>query len=177
MAFTAMTQRLLKESGSWGPANLGRGIRGRSAGFTLVEIVLVVMIISVVAGIAVPRYANALHRYRADIAAQRIVADVTLVQASARASGETKTLTFDVRGNTYQLPADPGLARLENGYTIRLGLTPYQATLVSADFGGGPSVSFNGFGIPSGGGRIVVSAGENVRTIVVDASTGAAVIQ
>ncbi|HEX2973546.1 MAG TPA: hypothetical protein VHP11_14520, partial [Tepidisphaeraceae bacterium] len=95
----------------------------------------------------------------------------------ARASGTAKTLTFDISENTYQLPADPGLARLENGYTVRLAMAPYQAALVSADFEGAASLSFNGFGIPSKGGRVVVSVGDNVRTIVVDASTGAAVIQ
>ncbi|MGE5607763.1 MAG: GspH/FimT family pseudopilin [Bacillota bacterium] len=175
-----MTQSLLKRPDPRGlSARAQRGRCGvkRPAGFTLVEVVLVVTIIGIVAGIAVPRYANALHTYRAAAAAQRIAADLALVQAHAKATSSTKTITFNVGSNSYDLPSDPGLARLQGGYTVRLGGAPYRVKLESADFNHSASVSFNGFGIPNSGGSVVISVGNKVRTVTVDASTGTAVFQ
>src|SRR5204863_23675 len=55
--------------------------------FSLIEITLVLMVMGVLAALAVPRYASALARYRADAAARRIVADLDLARTTARSSG------------------------------------------------------------------------------------------
>lgn len=180
MTCSAMRQRLDQHDVAGGAAAgllAGRRIAAHAGGFTLVEVVLVVTIIGIVAGIAVPRYANALHTYRATVAAQRIAADLALVQAAAKATGSSKTITFNLGSNSYDLPADPGLARLQSGYRVRLDSEPYRAALVSADFNHTAAVSFNGFGIPRSGGSVVVKVGRKSCTIAVDAATGVAVLQ
>ena len=58
-----------------------------SGGFSLLEVVLVVAIIAVLAAIAAPRYGRAAGRYRADVAARRIVADLEYARLSARTAG------------------------------------------------------------------------------------------
>src|SRR5688500_12739493 len=60
---------------------------GRARGFSLIELVLVVATIAVLSAIAVPKYADAMNRYRVDLAAKRVVADFALARSSARGSG------------------------------------------------------------------------------------------
>ena len=48
---------------------------------------------------------------------------------------------------------------------------------MSATFGGDAAVTFDGYGVPSAGGRIVISAGQYQKTIVLDAASGKAEMQ
>src|SRR5438552_17658151 len=74
----------------------------RDGAFSLVELMLVMAIIAVVAAIAMPRYSASLARYRADMAARRIVAALALAQAKARATSSSQTITFTA-GGSYQI--------------------------------------------------------------------------
>ncbi len=147
-------------------------------GFSVLELVLVLGIIVVFAGVASPRFANATMRYRMDMAARRIAADLALAQSNARITGSNQAVVFDVAANQVQLTgyADPDHPSLT--YTIRLGDSPYQATLVSADFdGGGSTLTFTAFGVPLGGGSVVVQVGSVQRTVLVNGVTGKASVQ
>jgi prepilin-type N-terminal cleavage/methylation domain-containing protein len=146
-------------------------------GFSLLEVVLVLAIIATLAAIATPRYAASLARYRADLAARRIVADLTLARSSAKAAGTSRTVEFCVSTNEYELSALPSLDGAAGNYEVRLSERPYEARLVSADFAGETEVKFSGWGIPQSGGAIVLSVGSEQRTVVVDAETGKATVQ
>ncbi|KPK80119.1 MAG: hypothetical protein AMJ81_12440 [Phycisphaerae bacterium SM23_33] len=131
-------------------------------------------ILAVIAAIAVPRYASSLALCRADRAARRIVADLGFARDRARVASETVTVQFDVPADQLSIP---GLGSLDNpsaDYLVKFGEAPYQADLVSADFGGDPIVSFDGYGVPDGGGTIVIQAGTVQRTVVLNAETGEA---
>jgi len=146
-------------------------------GFSLVELIIVLVILGVVAAIAAPRYASALCRYRADCAARRIVADLGLAQARARQTSQGQTLVFDLAANQLRIAGLPDLDRHSSDYTVRLGGAPYQAKIVSADFGGDSTIVFNGYGIPDSGGSVVVEVGDVQRTVVVSPATGKAQVQ
>lgn len=151
--------------------------RRRSSGFSLVELVLVVAITMILAAIAAPRYGSAAGRYRADLAARRVADDLRLAQAHARLTSASCTVNFTPATEQYQLA---GVASLDGGagdYTVDLRTDPYDAGITSADFGGPATVVFSGWGLPNSGGSVVVTAGSETRTVVVDGQTGQVSVQ
>ena len=157
----------------------GRPARRRTVpgGFSLIELVLVVTIIAVVAGIAIPRYSGWQFRYRADAAARRIAADLTFAQTRARAASASQALAFDLAANTYQLPGVPDIDRPAVDYKVDLSRSPYCATLVSANFGGVATATFDGYGVPTAGGTVVVQSGPVTKTVTLDAGTATVTVQ
>ncbi len=153
---------------------VGRPLR---AGFSLLELVLVVAILATLGAIAAPRYATALDRYHADATARRIVADLELARATARNTSSSVTVTFDPGLNTYVMtgvdsPDHPG-----NYATLVLSDAPYRSQLVATGFGGDDELVFDGFGVPDLGGVVLIECGAESRTIAVDDETGVASVQ
>jgi prepilin-type N-terminal cleavage/methylation domain-containing protein len=146
-------------------------------GFSLVEMVVVVVVIAVTAAIGVPRYTSALLRYRADMAARRIVTDLAAARTRARITGASQTVIFVTGTNSYSIPGMPGLDNPAASYGVWLADKPYQASLVSVSFGGSATLTFNGYGTPASGGQVVVQAGSARKTVLLDAGTGEATIQ
>ena len=146
-------------------------------GFSLIELVLVVAIIAVVAGIAIPRYSGWQFRYRADAAARRIAADLTFAQTRARAASASQSLAFDVDAETYDLPGVPDMDHPGVDYQVDLSRGPYSANLVSADFGGAQTATFDGYGVPTAGGTVVVQSGPVTKTVTLDAGTATVTVQ
>lgn len=150
----------------------------RRAGFTLPEVVITVMLMAIVSAIALPRWSTALQKQRVIQAANRLAADLTRAQTAAYGSSTAKTVTFTVGSSQYAISGIAPLRGATGSYTILLTDDPYLSTLVSV-WGqtGTQTITFNGYGLPDKGGSIVVSAGGNQKTIVVDAATGTAVVQ
>ena len=144
----------------------------RPSGFTVAEVVIVLVIIAIITAIAVPRYANALANHRADLAAARIVTDIEFAQRQAKFSSTSQTIAFHVATETYSLPGMPDLDRSGQDYLVRLGDEPYGADIVSVDLGGDAELVFDGYGLPDSGGSVVVSVGSRRRRIDIDPSTG-----
>jgi len=159
------------------PARGDRGTVGprptcRLPAFTLLEVVMVLVIVAIVAAIAVPRYAAALHRYRAEHAARRIAADLEYARALARQSSATQRVVFDADADTYTLPGRADLDHPKETYTVDLADAPYRADLAAASFGAAATAVFDGFGMPRVGGAVKVAAGGYVYLVTVDGETG-----
>jgi type II secretory pathway pseudopilin PulG len=148
-----------------------------AGGLSLFELVVVLVIIGALAAIAVPRYAESDARYRADAAARRIVADLALAQTNAYTSGEGVTVKFDVPADMLSAPEMRSLDKASSDYVVKFAEAPYRARLISADFGGIPAVDFDGYGMPSSGGSVVVKVGRTQKTVVLDPGTGKAKVQ
>jgi type II secretion system protein H len=151
----------------------------RRDGFTAVELAIVVIILAIVAAAAVPKYADALNRFRVDAAARRIAADLATAQARARATSSSQTILFTLppQGSQYQIAGMKDPDRPAATYTVNLADSPYQVTLSSASLGGDSTLIYNGYGIPDSGGTVVVGSGQYTKTVTIDATTGMAAIQ
>jgi len=135
-------------------------------------VILVLAIMTVLAALAAPRYGRASGRYRADLAARRVAADLRLVQACAKAASASRTVTFIPETEQYRLWNIPASDGKPGDYTVVLSDEPYRAELTGVNFNGGLQVVFNGWGLPDHGGTVVVSAGSEQRTILVDGTSG-----
>jgi prepilin-type N-terminal cleavage/methylation domain-containing protein len=151
------------------------GPRRWQCGFTLIELLLVLAIVTVVGLLAAPRYQAATERFRADSAARRVVADMALLRVRARALCAPQTLSVSAGGGSYTLNGMTDPDHPSATYKVNLNAEPYRATIVSVAFGttGNTSVvTFNGYGMPSAGGSVVVAVGGSRRTITIDATSG-----
>ena len=150
---------------------MNRGPATTKGGFSLLEVLLVLAIVAICTAVAAPRYGRASGRYRADLAARRVVADLRLAQSSAKAASSSRTVSFSTATDQYQLSNVPALDGTSANYTVVLSAPPYQADLTNVSFSGS-QVTFNGWGLPDQGGTVALSAGAEQRTVVVDAATG-----
>ena len=146
------------------------------SGFTLVELMTVLVIIVTFAAIAVPRYGASLARYRVDAAARRIAADLAYARAAARAGSAPRTVTFDAAGDRYALSSVVAAGRRAGPYDVSLQEEPYSAFILSADFGGDASVVFSGYGVPDSGGTVVVTSGAASKTVTLSNASGVVTI-
>jgi len=147
------------------------------SGFSLLELVLVAGIIAVAAAMAIPRYGAAAGRHKADLAARRVAADLRQAQLYARTISNSCTVVFTPATSTYQLTDVPALDEADGTYIVDLKRPPYEASIVSADFGGAAQVVFSGWGLPDAAGTVVVAVGSEQRTISLDGRTGQVSIQ
>ena len=135
-------------------------------------------LISIMTAAALPRWSASLQKHRLGQAANRIVADIVRARTAAYGTSTSKTITFAVASSQYTVSGVAPLHRASGTYTVNLTETPYQCTLASVwGQAGTQTITFDGHGLPDKGGSIVVAAGSLQTTIVVDATTGLAVIQ
>jgi Tfp pilus assembly protein FimT len=133
------------------------------------ELVLVLAIIGFLAGIALPRMANATARYQADVAAKKLAIDLDRCRANARMTGASQSLTLNTTTHSYTVTGGTGTAA---GFTVDLSVAPYKAKIVSTTVS---SITFDAYGQPpSTGATIRVSSGGQTRTVTLTASGGKA---
>ena len=130
-------------------------IRRSAQGFTLVELMIVMVIVAMVAAIAVPRFSQASARQQLSSAADRVVADLEMARTRARAASQTVTVTFSTSSDRYQFNNVGGEASV-----VELGESPYNVSIDRAVFGSNDNIaSFNGYGVPASSGAVTLSLG------------------
>lgn len=121
---------------------------------------MVLVIVSVLAALAMPRFTQAAQRQGLDAAAQRVVADFSLARERARAASQSVTLDFDLDQSAYTFNAVGGDAN-----TVYLGQSPYGVKITGAEFGADAQAQFNAFGVPTDTGKVVLSNNTGTATI------------
>ena len=171
-----------------------------SAGFTLVEVVIVTLLLGIIAMLGMPTLISALEDARLNGASTETVTALELAHSKAINSGREIRVTVDAAADTilveqftYTGDLLGGAATLpetdvENGnyatiyhplkpgddYRINLASQPLfggvDITLV--DFGGNNYVTFNALGVPSQGGTVTLGFGSRQMVVTLDALTG-----
>ena len=131
------------------------GIVADSKGFTLVELIMVVVLISIMAVSVVPKFLDTSAFSLAGGAAMA-AADIRYTQELAMGTHASKSIVF-TSGNTHYTVGSQ---------TVNL---PSKVSISS-----GATFTFNSLGEPTGGGgsSVTLSAGAETKTITVDSYTG-----
>lgn len=168
----------------------GRGLgirRAARAGFTLLEMVVVVLILGVLWTIALPKFADATHVQRARAAAFRIAADLNLARHHAKTTSTDQTVRFDSSQHEYELsglshPDRPGNAYLvhvdEGAFPVQLNTVSFAShqsttSTVSFDLYGRPFCS----GQPLISGYVIVQSANAYAGVVINRLTGKAEVR
>jgi prepilin-type N-terminal cleavage/methylation domain-containing protein len=146
--------------------------RSSRPAFSLMELIVVLAIMSALAGIAAPRYAGAQVRFRADAAQRRVAEDLRWFARHANATSASVTVNYNTTTHVYGTPEINDPDQAGRNYSVDLTEAPYQVRIASADFAGSASLTFTGHGHPQAGGSVVIAVGDQTRTITVDAITG-----
>jgi prepilin-type N-terminal cleavage/methylation domain-containing protein len=146
------------------------------AAFTILELVVVLMILSITAAAAVPTFYRSLEQNRVESAARRVKQDLEQLRQTARTLSKTETLTF-TSSTVYTLSTDIGGLDRKGSYAVDLTKSPYSVRVLStANLGNPATVSFDGYGTTTSSGSISMQIGAYQRTVTLDPSTGQATI-
>ena len=151
-------------------------------GFTLLELIIVVSILSIFAALALPTFNNAFSDYKIESAAKRIASDMRYARSYAITTADTINVVFDIGNEKYEIKDSttqkikhPFLKKdfiitMTNEFDLE-GIDIYQVTIP----GGGLTLSFDSLGTTSGG-TITVKYAGRVKTITVSAIDGDAYV-
>ena len=141
-------------------ASRGRQVSMRRCGFTLVELITVLVITAVMAAVAIPSM-NAMSANRSIIAGKQVLRDISFARERAMLTGTRAWVTFNAVTETYSVltenPASPGRAGAAvitdsatgKPYTIVLNTGEFAGIgIISATFDGGSEIGFDWLGQP-----------------------------
>ncbi len=158
--------------------------RGERRGISLVDLVVTVLIMSIIAAVAIPRFTGVLAEYKVETAARQIAADLNYARQYARQTSGTATVEFQVAPPGYLLIGVPALDHSGTDHSVDLNDRGYGVALSTVNLDGGTRVTFDQYGRPFTGGTTValtngsvaVQSGAATQTVTIDAGTGKAVI-
>ena len=157
----------------------------RSAGFSLMEIMVVVILLAIAAAVVIPRIGSATDS-QAISGARILKADLEVARSLAVTTQQPHSLVFSPDGQSYKIVANytggqymaavavahPVIAQRQYVVNLASQNGMGQVTVVSASFGGATYVTFNSQGDPSSGGVVTIRAGGTQMQVVMEALTG-----
>ena len=144
-----------------------------SSGFSMIELIIVVMLIGIFTAMALTRTNTGLTTIREQIAIDQITNDIDLARSMAFARNEVITIIFDKNQESYGVynalgiikdfpnSNSDGIISLDNSYLRNLDIK-------EVSFGGSANLQFQPLGDPVSGGTIEL----NTKTITVESITG-----
>ena len=161
----------------------GRGSRGSCTGFTVVELLIVVVILSIVALTAVPMMSSAASM-QIRSATNMIAADVEYARSMAISRGQNYRVVFDKNADNYRIVDQSGTViqhPVKKGFTyivdFRNESRLSRVDITNANFNGTQTVEFDPLGSPLYGGSVNLQAGAVTATVSVEPVTGFISIQ
>jgi len=145
--------------------------RSRHRAFSLLELIVVLIITSVIAGMGLLKYSGSLTNYRLDAAVKRIIADIQSAKVMARTTSSVRAIKFYPATSSYAILSREDLALSRVGTVVELAAQPYHSTLVVSGLSAN-IVRFNGYGDPDGGAIIIVATGGRSNAVILEATSG-----
>ena len=143
--------------------------RGGSRGFTLLEIIMTLALLTIVGAIAYPSYSRMTANGNLRNAARDITGDMANLKERAMAQNTQFDMVFNVGGNTYTYPGlAAGKTPASFGRDIRLTGTA---------FGGGSTITFTTRGTLSQGGNVVLANGRGSTATITCNLSGRTYVQ
>lgn len=138
----------------------------RAPGFTLLELLIVLMLMGLIAAMTVPSFSGGVSTTQLRSAAREVAAGLRLARDQAIAQRADAVLELDLTARAFRVLPDPRLHALPSGIDVKLFTA--QSDLVSDRVG---AIRFYPDG-GSNGGRVTLAAGERKYDIDVDWLTG-----
>jgi general secretion pathway protein H len=135
-------------------------------GFTLLELLIVLALMALITGIALPMFGGPISTSELRSSARQLAAGLRLARSEAVAQRRETFLVVDVAGKRFKVDRDPAEHRLPS--RVELKLFTAQNDLVSESVG---SIRFFPDG-GSNGGRITVASGPRKFDVDIDWLTG-----
>lgn len=149
---------------------LNGALHTRRCAFTIIELVIVMLIMSILTAVAAPTFFDSLLFHRVETAARRVKADLELARTQARVTSATQSITF--AGSVYTLSNTKSLDKPGTIYSVDLTKQPYSLDSATANFSNVATVSFDGYGSPTSGGTVVLVAKSHSCTVTLNGTTG-----
>jgi prepilin-type N-terminal cleavage/methylation domain-containing protein len=143
--------------------------------FTIIELVIVLLVMSIFAAASAPAFIDSLLFHRVETAARRVKADIDYTRQRARLTSTAQTLTF-TNNATYTISGAKSLDNATRTYAVNLKESPYSLDSATANFSGTLVLTFDGYGAPASGGTVVVAAKSHQCTVSVNSVTGVVTI-
>lgn len=150
-------------------------------GFSLLELIIVLVILGTVATLASVRYASAASTYRIEAAASRLAADLRQARQRAMSRSSDVFVTFDTSDVSYRVRTREEVSARDEGSTttitgaiqVQLDDEPYRVSISRLNVTGGrPEVVFNAFGTADSDVTVELKTKDRKRTVTLVAATG-----
>ncbi len=138
----------------------------RASGVTLLELLIVLVLMGLIAGIAIPMFSGGVSATALKGAAREVAAGLRYAREQAIAQRADALLVLDLDGRTFRVLPDPRVRRLPE--RIDLKLYTAQRDLITEKVG---AIRFYPDG-GSDGGRVTLAAGDRKYDVDVDWLTG-----
>ncbi len=153
-----------------------------TAGVSLVDLVITILIMGILAAAALPKFADALAKMRAEAVARRVVSDLNYARRNAIQTSKAATITFTTSPPRYTMTGVKNPNFPQQDYVVNLVDVDSAVSLQAVSFNSGMVLSYNTYGRPLVGanaltaGSLVVRSGSFLFTVTVDPATGEAAI-
>ena len=147
-----------------------------SSGFTLTELIVVILLIGIFGSIGLTRVNSQISNIRIQVAIDQLTADIDLLKSMAFARHDTLTMVFSTANDSYTVYTGPDGSRsaVTDFSNSASGVVSFQnasfanVDITAVSFGGQPEIQFLPLGDLKSGGTITI----NTHTITLQDLTG-----
>ena len=143
-------------------------------GFSLVELIVVIVIIATLGAIAAPRFASADTSFRTSGAAHQLADAIRDAATQARNRSKSVRIRINATSNSFNAAV---ISPLEYIALYNTTDRPFKIDIIAVQFAdSSTSLTVNGFGVYSTSVNIKIGVGKAIQTVMVDADSGTVTI-